>query len=112
MQVNGKYTASDSKMKGYLSQVWSIKRDFQSFQIDHIGRNSNKEADKVANEAIDKHCADISRREVLQSGNPQYKTRFCRYWSRGYCYHEPDSVNCPFAHGEEDLMGSDSPHDY
>jgi hypothetical protein len=112
LQVNGKYTASDSKMKGYLSQVWSIKRDFQSFQIDHIRRNSNKEADKVANEAIDKHCAYISRREVLQSGNPQYKTRFCRYWSRGYCYHEPDSVNCPFANGEEDLMGSDSPRDY
>jgi ribonuclease HI len=68
-------------MKGYLSQVWSIKRDFQTFQIDHIRRNSNKEADKVANEAIDKH---MSRREALQSENPLYKTRLCRYWSGGY----------------------------
>jgi hypothetical protein len=77
-------------MEDFLNQVWRIVDDLESFQIDHILRECNKEAGKVANEAIDKH---MSRREALQSENPLYKTQLCRYWSGGYCHHEPDSVS-------------------
>ncbi len=101
--MDGECRALDHKMEDYLNQVWRIVDDFESFQIDHILRECNKEADEVANEAIDKH---MSRKEALQSENPLYKTRLCRYWSGGYCCHEPDSVSCQFAHGEEDLMSS------
>ncbi len=58
-----------------MNQVWRIVDNFESFQIDHILQECNKEADKVANEAIDKH---MSRREALQSENLLYKTQLCR----------------------------------
>jgi ribonuclease HI len=44
-------------MEDYLNQVWRIVDNVESFQIDHILRECNKEADKVANEAIDKHMS-------------------------------------------------------
>ena len=38
--------------------------------------------------------------QSLTSRNRYYKTKICRFWREGYCYH---GDNCRFAHGEQEL---------
>ena len=51
-QLNRDYRVKDDGMKELFRQTLEILKDFKSFEIKHIDRSKNKEADKLANKAI------------------------------------------------------------
>ena len=51
-QVKGEYRVKDEVMKELFQQTLEALKDFKSFEIKHIDRSKNKEADKLANRAI------------------------------------------------------------
>lgn len=51
-QLNGEYRVKDINMKPLFEKTLSILKDFKSFEIKHIERSKNKEADKLVNKAI------------------------------------------------------------
>ena len=51
-QLNGEYKVKNSDMKLLFEKAIAILKDFKSFEIRHINRSKNKEADKLVNKAI------------------------------------------------------------
>ena len=51
-QLNGEYKVKDSNIKFLFEKILGILKKFNSFEIKHIERSKNKEADKLANKAI------------------------------------------------------------
>lgn len=51
-QLSGEYRVRDGNMKGLFEQALAILKKFSSFEIKHIAREKNKEADRLANKAI------------------------------------------------------------
>ncbi len=52
-QLEGLYKILDSKIQSLFIAVWNLKLDFKKIKFKHIPREKNKEADKLANEALD-----------------------------------------------------------
>ncbi|MBI5560424.1 MAG: ribonuclease HI family protein [Deltaproteobacteria bacterium] len=52
-QINGEYRVKSEGLKTLYQKVIAIKGDFSEFRITHIPREKNKEADTLANAAID-----------------------------------------------------------
>lgn len=53
-QINGHYKVKSPDLLPLYSKALSLLKGFKSFKISHIYREKNKEADRLANEAIDK----------------------------------------------------------
>ena len=51
-QLNGEYKVKDANMKELFSRAMEILKCFSSFEVRHISRENNKDADKLANKAI------------------------------------------------------------
>ncbi|MCX5679167.1 MAG: ribonuclease HI family protein [Candidatus Omnitrophica bacterium] len=51
-QLKGEYRVKDDGMKELFRRTLEVLKDFKSFEIKHIDRSKNKEADKLANRAI------------------------------------------------------------
>ena len=51
-QLHGEYKVKDENIKVIFEKVVSILKKFKSFEIKHIDRSKNKEADKLVNKAI------------------------------------------------------------
>ena len=51
-QVNGVYKVKDNNLFRLYKQVQHLKTGFKKFDITHIERASNKEADKLASESL------------------------------------------------------------
>ena len=51
-QLEGLYKILDSKIQSLFITVWNLKLDFKKIKFKHIPREKNKEADKLANEAL------------------------------------------------------------
>ncbi|MBI4743639.1 MAG: ribonuclease HI family protein [Actinobacteria bacterium] len=52
-QLQGSYRVKDQKLKPLYEKTKSLLRPYQKVEIFHIEREENKEADKLANQAID-----------------------------------------------------------
>ncbi len=52
-QMNGKYKLSDKKIQEFFIIAWNLKIGFKDVRFKHILRELNKEADILANEALD-----------------------------------------------------------
>ena len=52
-QLSGEYRVKDDGMKELFRQTLDVLKNFKSFEIKHIDRSKNKEADSLANRAID-----------------------------------------------------------
>ncbi len=52
-QVKGEFKVKQIHLKSLLEKVREIQNSFSFFEIEHSFRENNKEADKLANEAID-----------------------------------------------------------
>lgn len=52
-QVGGKYKVEEGRMIPLFIAVWNLKMDFAKVSFVHIPREKNKEADRLANEALD-----------------------------------------------------------
>jgi len=51
-QLNGEYKVKDAGMKELFGKALDILKRFSSFEVRHIDRAKNKEADKLVNKAI------------------------------------------------------------
>ena len=51
-QLNGEYKVKDANMKMLFDKSFGLLKQFDSFEIKHIERSKNKEADKLVNKAI------------------------------------------------------------
>jgi len=65
-QVKGVYRVRDSNLKGLHRQVMENLKTFLSFEIESIPREENREADRLANEAIRRKIAKDGGRESAQ----------------------------------------------
>jgi ribonuclease HI len=52
-QLNGEYKVLDEKIQKLFLEVWNLKLDFKKVKFKLIPREKNKEADSLANEAMD-----------------------------------------------------------
>lgn len=53
-QIQGRYKVKEPRLKALCDQVFHLIPTFRSFAIDHLPRTKNREADRLANQAIDK----------------------------------------------------------
>ncbi|MBU1037894.1 MAG: ribonuclease HI family protein [Candidatus Omnitrophica bacterium] len=51
-QLNGEYKVRDANMKILFNESLGLLKKFDSFEVKHIERAKNKEADKLVNKAI------------------------------------------------------------
>jgi ribonuclease HI len=51
-QMNGEYRVKDEGIKPLFEKALGMLKNFKSFEIRHVDRSRNKEADKLANKAI------------------------------------------------------------
>jgi ribonuclease HI len=52
-QVNGRYRVRNAALKLLHQEVESLCRGFRRFEIGHVPREENAEADRLANQALD-----------------------------------------------------------
>ena len=52
-QVRGEYKVKNAGLAGLYEQACRLAVDFESFKIDHVRRELNQDADRLANRAID-----------------------------------------------------------
>ena len=52
-QLNGKYKVSEPKLQKSFIDIWNLKQDFKAVSFSNVPREQNKEADVLANEALD-----------------------------------------------------------
>ena len=52
-QMKGEYKIMDEKLQKLFLQAWNLRMDFKKVKFKSIPREKNKEADRLANEAID-----------------------------------------------------------
>ena len=52
-QLNGEYRINDEKLKVLFSRAMKLLRQFDSYRINHVYREANKFADRLANRGID-----------------------------------------------------------
>jgi len=54
-QLNGDYKILEEKIQQLFLEVWNLRLDFKKIKFKLIPREKNKEADRLANEALDGH---------------------------------------------------------
>ena len=53
-QINGQYRCKNEGLIPLFNEVKRLQRQFKKFNIEHVRREYNKEADLLANQAMDK----------------------------------------------------------
>ncbi len=53
-QINGNYKIENEKLQPLFLKLWNLCLDFKKVKFKAISRSFNKEADRMANEALDK----------------------------------------------------------
>lgn len=53
-QLNHQYKIQNEGIKPLFFEVWNLMLDFKKVEVVHIRREKNKEADRLANQAMDK----------------------------------------------------------
>ncbi len=56
-QLNGEYRVKNADIKPLFERAVDILKTFRSFEVKHIEREKNKDADRLANKAI--NLADL-----------------------------------------------------
>ncbi len=54
-QLKGEYRVRDAGLAPLYLKVHNLRAGFSKFFVSHVPREKNKEADKMVNEALDKH---------------------------------------------------------
>ncbi len=53
-QMKGEYRVRDPKLQLLFTQIWNLRQQFVQVNFEHVRREKNKEADRLANEAMDR----------------------------------------------------------
>lgn len=59
-QLNREYKVKDAGLAKWFVRIWNLKQCFKKVSFTHIPREKNKEADKLANEAMDENKKSFS----------------------------------------------------
>lgn len=51
-QISGEYRVKDANIRPLFERAMNMLKSFKNFEINHIDRSKNKEADKLVNKAI------------------------------------------------------------
>jgi ribonuclease HI len=52
-QYNGQYRVKNERLRGFLTRIFQQARAFESVTLEHVPRERNKRADRLANLALD-----------------------------------------------------------
>ena len=78
-QLRGQYKVKSGDLKPLFERAKKMSQTFGSFRINHVYREQNREADALANEAMDevsgKPAAAENRNLKMENGNPKPETR-------------------------------------
>ena len=78
-QMRGQYKVKSADLKPLFERAKKMSQTFSAFRIDHVYREQNKEADALANEAMDevsgKPPANENRNSKIESENSKSKIR-------------------------------------
>lgn len=55
-QIQGKYRVKNEGLRPLFQEAMRLLKQFQKYSINHIDREENSEADRLANLAIDENC--------------------------------------------------------
>ena len=58
-QMTGKYKVEEERMALLFIAVWNLKLDFANVDFVHVRREQNKDADRLANEALDEARGEL-----------------------------------------------------
>jgi ribonuclease HI len=53
-QLNHQYKLKEERIQKYFIDIWNLTLDFREVRFFHIPREENKQADKLANRAMDR----------------------------------------------------------
>jgi ribonuclease HI len=54
-QLNREYKVRDADLAPLFLRIWNLSIGFRKVRFTHVRRESNKDADRLVNEAIDRH---------------------------------------------------------
>lgn len=54
-QMNGKYKITEKHLQELFMTIWNLKTEFGKVEFIHVPREKNKEADALANQALDEN---------------------------------------------------------
>jgi ribonuclease HI len=78
-QMRGQYKVKSSDLKPLYERAKKMSLTLAAFRIDHVYREQNREADLLANEALDetagKPANNERRNSKIENGNPKLETR-------------------------------------
>jgi ribonuclease HI len=79
-QMRGRYRVKSADLRPLFERAKKMSQTFEFFKIEHVYREQNAEADKLANEALDetsggKANAPEMRSSKIETGNAQSQTR-------------------------------------
>lgn len=97
MQMRGQYKVKSADLRPLFERAKKMSQTFESFQIDHVYREQNAEADALANEALDetegrtRAPSDVKPTTVKVSPQTEVAPRKLRaqYRNGGLCLREP-----------------------
>jgi ribonuclease HI len=68
-QMRGQYKVKSADLQPLFERAQKMSKAFDSFRIDHVYREQNREADGLANEALDETAGKVSRpASAIKSG--------------------------------------------
>ena len=82
-QMRGQYKVKSADLQPLFERAKKMSQGFESFRIDHVYREQNREADALANDALDETEGKVSRpsaaaksEPAVHSGPRRIKARF------------------------------------
>lgn len=54
-QLNGQYRVKDAGLAAQFVRVWNLRTAFRKVTFTHVRREQNKDADRLVNQALDRH---------------------------------------------------------
>jgi formyltetrahydrofolate-dependent phosphoribosylglycinamide formyltransferase len=70
-QINGQYKVKSENIWPLFQEAIKLLHGFKSWQVRHIPREKNKEADKLVNQALDlKRDVEVKRESIVQNQKP------------------------------------------
>lgn len=53
-QMSGEYKVKNAELQKLFLKIWNLRQEFKKVTFEHVRREFNKEADRLANEAMDR----------------------------------------------------------
>lgn len=97
-QMRGQYKVKSEDLRPLFERAKKTSQSFQSFRIDHVYREQNREADALANEALDEATgAAPATRPAAASAKPEAKSgpRWIQARFRGGILYPLEDIDLP-----------------